>query len=272
MNELINHSLLQMTNENGESTGILYPQNDGTDVSIDTSKNSSIPANVSNVQDLTNNLGGAAFLPSSDITNLQDDVTTLQNQAKGIILSVPEANWSTSGSGYVNTLTVNGITGNETLTASLYDTGSLTEAEITTFDEIITKMETKTNQIVLTASEKPTVSFSIVLTGEFSINNQGFSNLGDVQKSIDTVNNRVTVVNNRINSLATLTEGSTTGDAELMDIRNGANGVTYDSAGDAVRGQVTEIKDDIVELIDVVILDTFQSATTTTKATIALLI
>ena len=70
------------------------------------SKNSSIPANVSNVQDLTNNLGGAAFLPSSDITNLQDDVTTLQNQAKGIILSVPEANWSTSGSGYVNTLTV----------------------------------------------------------------------------------------------------------------------------------------------------------------------
>lgn len=46
----------------------------------------------------------------------------------------------------------------------------------------------------------------------------------------------------RMDSFTNLAEGSTTGDAELIDGRTGADGVTYTNIGSAIRGQVTDLK------------------------------
>ncbi len=58
------------------------------------------------------------------------------------------------------------------------------------------------------------------------------------------------VERSRINNLAKLEEGATTGDAELVDIRVGEDGETYDTAGAAVRGQNKKIKENISEIRD----------------------
>ena len=50
----------------------------------------------------------------------------------------------------------------------------------------------------------------------------------------------VEIERKRIDNLTTLTEGSTTGDAELIDARIGQDGVTYNNVGGAIRGQFSK--------------------------------
>lgn len=55
----------------------------------------------------------------------------------------------------------------------------------------------------------------------------------------------IEVERQRINAFTKLAEGSTTGDAELQDIRVGFDGTIYENAGNAVRNQASDIKEDI---------------------------
>lgn len=58
---------------------------------------------------------------------------------------------------------------------------------------------------------------------------------------IATNSGKITTLEGRMDTFASLTEGSTTGDAELMDIRTGIDGIEFPTAGDAVRGQVKNL-------------------------------
>lgn len=56
------------------------------------------------------------------------------------------------------------------------------------------------------------------------------------------------VLEARMNQFTSLKEGSTTGDAELIDGRIGYDGTVYDNIGGAIRGQVSELNGDLGEL------------------------
>lgn len=79
-------------------------------------------------------------------------------------------------------------------------------------------------------------------------------NIVDDIESVDTTlqqhADKIAANSSRIDTFTHLPEGSTTGDAELADIRVGYNGETYSSAGSAVREQVSGLKQDLIEVKD----------------------
>lgn len=70
------------------------------------------------------------------------------------------------------------------------------------------------------------------------VNNETFQNkVDEINSQLDTKANKVDLksLEARMDSFTSLPEGSTTGDAELIDARIGADGVTYNNIGEAIR-------------------------------------
>jgi hypothetical protein len=75
--------------------------------------------------------------------------------------------------------------------------------------------------------------------------------LGEISGLVEAkerLTSEIAVERARVNALTTLSDGSTTGDAELQDIRIGYNGTEYDGAGEAVRGQFRQLIEEVAEV------------------------
>lgn len=79
-------------------------------------------------------------------------------------------------------------------------------------------------------------------------NNGEMSN--EVLKVFNNLNDAVKTLNNRFNTFTALPSGSTTADAELIDIRNAYNGIVYESAGESVREQFKALDESINNITD----------------------
>ena len=92
--------------------------------------------------------------------------------------------------------------------------------------------------------DKKIDEFNIKLTNDIrTINSQLNNNIETINSQLVTKAKQfdLEVEKARIDNLAKLSEGSTTGDAELIDARIGENGKTYTNIGDSLRSQIGDI-------------------------------
>ena len=71
--------------------------------------------------------------------------------------------------------------------------------------------------------------------------------LNQQQQNINNLSSSVSTLSSRMDNFETLAEGSTTGDAELIDIRTDYQGITWTNAGTSVRNQSKQSSDRITK-------------------------
>lgn len=109
-------------------------------------------------------------------------------------------------------------------------------------------LSTQTFQIHI---NKSTMSVTMTSSNEYDALTKALSKVQSIDNKAEK--SEVDVERKRIDNLTKLPAGSTTGDAELIDARVGADGKTYTNVGDAMRTQNKTIIEDQDTLLDLMV-------------------
>ena len=115
-------------------------------------------------------------------------------------------------------------------------------------ENLVDRVESIENRIVSEFEEQNsqiTTGLSNIKTIEQNISNKVDTEVAKVNAQLSQ---EIFVERQRINNFAKLEEGSTTGDAELVDARTGMDGTIYDNVGSAIRSQITSVKKDVDDI------------------------
>ena len=133
------------------------------------------------------------------------------------------------------------------------DIKTLKDNEVTLVKDETSMEGIKDNEYpTLTTTDKTLIGSINEVNAQFkdiakkTITTEERAKLNSLENYDDTsVKNDIQTQKSRIDTFTTLQEGSTTGDAELIDARVGANGVAYNNVGNAIRTQIKWITSDI---------------------------
>ncbi|MBO7691054.1 MAG: hypothetical protein J6T10_00290, partial [Methanobrevibacter sp.] len=130
----------------------------------------------------------------------------------------------------------------ETVAESAKSTADSAKNDVGRFGVRVSNLESKTSEL--------SGDVSILESSQTAIENR-VDNLSDYAQGIGEIgeanSTQLRVLEERMDEFTNLPEGSTTGDAELADIRVGFNGKTYSNAGDSVRKQTGLLADALID-------------------------
>lgn len=146
--------------------------------------------------------------------------------------------------------TIEDLSATETNVDNLHDAYEELEGYVNTYFDNLDVQEEVDNKLDRMAQDGTISGLLAPYLAEFNsrLNDQDT----EIAQRLDTQDDKLEVLEGRMDKFASLPAGSTSGNAELLDIRVGANGVTYNSAGVAVRTQFDDANDKIDRLNETV--------------------